>query len=305
MNTPEHLSTQPSQEPSRQPADSDSPLRLREHQGVLFATLNDPETRNALSPTMVQALDQVVRQAGERPALRALVLRGSRGFFCAGGHVGSFQQRLNTQQAQAPGGADPVAVRNREFGYFMQRLAALPVPVLAVVEGAAMGGGLGLACAADLVLASTDARFALSETGLGLIPAQIAPFVTARIGPPATRRLGLTGERVAGEQALRLQLVDELAADSAALSAGLAHWLNLIGRCAPGANRSLKALLGRLPSQPEHMPAWLDQAALAFSACMTNEGGEGLAALRERRAPAWQVSFSADEVHALTLPEAP
>lgn len=301
MNTPEPgtLPLTPT------PATSDTPLRVREHQGVLFATLNDPGTRNALSPTMVQALDQVVRQAGERLELRALVLRGSQGFFCAGGHVGSFEQRLNTQQAQPPGGTDPVAARNREFGHFMQRLAALPVPVLAVVEGAAMGGGLGLACAADLVLACSDARFALSETGLGLIPAQIAPFVAARIGAPATRRLGLTGERVAGEQALRLQLVDELAADSAALSARLAHWLQLIGRCAPGANRSLKPLLGRLPGQTADVPAWLDQAALTFSTCMAHEGREGLAALRERRAPAWQVHFSAEQVHALTLPEAP
>ena len=115
----------------------------------------------------------------------AVVLRGAGGFFCAGGNVGSFQSRLDAAATDE----DPVAARNREFGRFMQRLAALPVPVIAVVEGAAMGGGMGLACAADLVLATQDAKFALSETALGIIPAQIAPFVVARLGRRAALRL--------------------------------------------------------------------------------------------------------------------
>src|SRR6218665_2025132 len=153
-------------------------LLVRRGHDVLFAPLNHPETRNALAPGMVAELAQVVGWAESDAAVRALVLRGAQGFFCAGGDVGSFQARC---EAQA-GAQDPVAARNREFGHFMQRLSALPVPVIAAVEGAAIGGGMGLACACDLVLATADAKFALSETSLGLIPAQIAPFVVARLG---------------------------------------------------------------------------------------------------------------------------
>lgn len=266
------------------------PVLLRREHDVLFATLNRPETRNALAPEVVTALMQAVAQAESDAAVRALVLRGAGGFFCAGGNVGNFQARLDADAA----GEDPVAARNREFGRFMQRLAALPVPVIAVVEGAAMGGGMGLACAADLVLATQDAKFALSETSLGIIPAQIAPFVAARLGRRAALRLGLFGERVAGGAAQALGLVDELAFDGAALDALLAQWLTRLCACAPGANRALKPLLRRCGREDDG--ALLDDAARLFAACMRSEGAEGIAAFREKRPAAWRHEFTADAV---------
>jgi isohexenylglutaconyl-CoA hydratase len=266
-------------------------LLLRCRHDVLFVTLNQPETRHALSPGMVAELARVLELAESDDAVRALVLRGTQGFFCAGGNVGNFKARLDA--AAAPD-ADPVAARNREFGHFMQRLAALPVPVLAAVEGAAMGGGMGLACAADIVLATREARFALSETSLGIIPAQIAPFVVARLGRRPALRLGLSGERVQGDAALQLGLVDELAGDAAGLDELLALWLSRICACAPHANRVLKPLLQRCGQDSDG--ALLDGAARAFAACMRDEGAEGIAAFREKRAPAWRHEFSADEV---------
>jgi isohexenylglutaconyl-CoA hydratase len=258
--------------------------------GVLFATLNRPGTRNALAPEVVAELEQALTRAENDADCRALVLRGAGGFFCAGGNVGHFRSGLD-RPAEGP---DPIAASNREFGHFMQRLSTLPVPVIAAVEGAAMGGGLGLACAADLVLATADAAFALSETSLGIIPAQIAPFVVARLGRPAALRLGLTGERVSGERAQRLGLVDESAADGAALDALLAQWLTRIGHCAPRANRVLKPLLQRCGLEPQG--ALLDQAAQAFAACLRDEGVEGIQAFRDKRAPAWGQRWDADEV---------
>ncbi|MCW5263372.1 enoyl-CoA hydratase/isomerase family protein [Verminephrobacter eiseniae] len=265
-------------------------LLVRRGHDVLFATLNHPETRNALAPGMVAELAQVVGWAESDAAVRALVLRGAQGFFCAGGDVGSFQVRC---EAQA-GAQDPVAARNREFGHFMQRLSALPVPVIAAVEGAAIGGGMGLACACDLVLATADAKFALSETSLGLIPAQIAPFVVARLGLRTAQRLGLFGERVSGPTAVALGLVDELAADSGTLDALLAQWLTRLCACAPGANRVLKPLLRRCGQ--EDQGALLDDAARLFAACMRSEGAQGIAALREKRPAAWRCSFDAQAV---------
>lgn len=283
-------------------------LVQREH-GILWVTLHHPETRNALSTEMVAELSQAIAQAAQDSAVRAFVLRGSAGFFSAGGNVGNFQSRLQAAaHKDAHEGDDPVASRNRAFGHVLQALTALPMPVLAVVEGAAMGGGMGLACCADIVLATEDARFALSETGLGLIPAQIAPFVQARVGRRVALRLGLSGERVNGALAQQLGLVDALATDNAALDLLQAQWLSRILTCGPQANRSLKALLSRSASQDTaHTGAlgdWLDDAAQRFAQCMRGEGSEGLAAFRERRVPAWAVPLQASDVVRLHQPAA-
>ncbi|WP_439685831.1 Enoyl-CoA hydratase [Cupriavidus oxalaticus] len=268
------------------------PVIVRRAGGVLFATLNIPATRNALAPEVVAALAAAVEQAETDAEVRALVLRGAGGMFSAGGNVGNFQARLDADASRE----DPVATRNRQFGYFMQRLSALPVPVIAAVDGAAMGGGMGLACAADIVLATRDARFALSETTLGIIAAQIAPFVVQRIGAAVTRRLGLTGERISGEAAVAIGLVDQLAADSAELDALVAEWLTRIGRCEPNANRVFKTLVGRCGQEPAG--PLLDEASRLFAQCMRLEGAEGVAAFREKREASWTVRFDADAVRA-------
>lgn len=265
---------------------------VRRVEGVLFATLNIPATRNALAPEVVAALADAVARAEADAGIRALVLRGAGGTFSAGGNVGNFQARLDAEV----GDEDPVAARNRQFGYFMTRLAALPVPVIAAVDGPAMGGGMGLACAADIVLATRAARFSLSETTLGIIAAQIAPFVVGRLGATLTRRLGLTGERLDGAAAAAIGLVDQLADDSAGLDALIAEWLTRVGRCGPQANRQFKALVARCGQAP--LPDLLDDASRQFAQCMRHEGAEGIAAFREKRDASWTVRFDADTVRA-------
>jgi isohexenylglutaconyl-CoA hydratase len=272
-------------------------LLVQHAHDIFWVTLHRPETRNALSPEMVAELAHVFIQAAQDDKVRALVLRGSAGFFCAGGNVGNFQSRL---QATDHSEGDLVVSRNRAFGHLLQALTALPMPVLAVVEGAAMGGGMGLACCADIVLATEDARFALSETSLGLIPAQIAPFVQARVGRRVALRLGLSGERVSGTLAQSLGLVDALAADSEALDTLQAQWISRILACGPQANRSLKALLSRDvavdASLGDGLGAWLDDAAQRFAQCMRSEGAEGIAAFRERRVRTWTSTLQAADV---------
>jgi isohexenylglutaconyl-CoA hydratase len=258
-------------------------LRTLRQGGFLFLTLDDAATRNALSPEMVEELQVAVDAAAADATLRAVVLRGANGFFCAGGSMGNFQKRLKSGEAQ--GGADPIAAHNRTFGYFLTALARLPKVLVAVVEGAAMGGGFGLACAADIVLARRDAKFALSETTLGLVPAQIAPFVVARIGQAQARRLALSGERIDGAEAERIGLVNFVADDMAALEARLLAVLQGIGRCAPGANAATKALLQEC-AEVELGPI-LDRAAQAFARQMRTEGAEGVAAFRDKRDAAW------------------
>jgi isohexenylglutaconyl-CoA hydratase len=258
-------------------------LRKLRQGGFLYLTLDDAPTRNALSPEMVDELRAAFEAAAVDAGVRAVVLRGANGFFCAGGSMGDFQK--NQQSAAIAGETDPIAANNRRFGDFMMALARLPKVVVAVVEGAAMGGGFGLACVADIALARRDAKFALSETTLGLVPAQIAPFVVARIGQARARRLALSGERIDGAEAERIGLVDFVADDATALEASLLAVLQGIARCAPGANTATKALLQEC-AEVELGPI-LDRAAQAFARQMRSEGAEGVAAFRDKRDAAW------------------
>jgi isohexenylglutaconyl-CoA hydratase len=260
-----------------------SKLRKLRQGGFLYLTLDDAPTRNALSPEMVAELQAAFDAAAADATLRAVVLRGANGFFCAGGSMGNFQK--SQQSAASAGEPDPIAVSNRRFGEFMTKLARFPKVLVVAVEGAAMGGGFGLACIADILLARKDAKFALSETTLGLVPAQIAPFVVARIGQARARRLALSGERIDGGEAERIGLVDLVADDAAAFEARLLAVLRGIGRCAPGANAATKALLQEC-AEVDLGPI-LDRAARSFARQMRSEGAEGVAAFRDKRDALW------------------
>ncbi len=259
---------------------------LLERKGrALHITLNRPDARNAISRDMVRDLATIAGLLENDRETGVVVVRGANGTFCAGGDIRGFMAMFKSPPPKA-GERDTVALGNREFGTFMTRFEALPQTIVMVVEGAAFGGGLGLLCAGDVVLAAADAKFALSETGLGIPPAQIAPFVAARIGVARTRRLALTGARFDGREAERIGLVDRACADTVALEAALGETLADISRCAPGANAAIKRLL--LASRTTPRDALLDQSADAFAACLRGpEGQEGVTAFLEKRKPKW------------------
>ena len=171
-------------------------------------TLNDPASRNALSEAMVDGLIAACERAAADADLRGVVLRGAGGHFCAGGSLGGFAKTIG--QPLAAGASDPLVTLNRRFGTLLQALCALPQWFIVAVEGAAMGGGFGLVCCADHVLAHANAQFATPEVTLGIVPAQIAPFVVRRLGPSAARWCLLTGERWDAAAAQRLGLVDDV-----------------------------------------------------------------------------------------------
>jgi isohexenylglutaconyl-CoA hydratase len=188
--------------------------------------------------------------------------------------------------APRPGEQDSIARGNRDYGTFLSRFEALPQTVVVAVEGAAFGGGLGLMCVGDVVLATSDARFALTETTLGIPPAQIAPFVAARVGVARARRLALTGVRFDGREAARIGLVDIVCDDPEALDASLAKLLADINRCAPKASAATKRLL--LASVTTPRDRLLDEAAEAFAQALRGEEGrEGVTAFLEKRRPRW------------------
>jgi isohexenylglutaconyl-CoA hydratase len=168
----------------------------------------------------------------------------------------------------------------------MIKINEQPQVVIMLVEGAAIGGGLGLACVADVTLVTVDARFRLSETSLGIPPAQIAPFVTERVGLTQARRLMLTGARFKGEEAVRLGIGHQVASDAADLDAQCDVILGHINACAPGANAVTKGILFESLRRPRAEA--LDFASQGFAQCMlSSEGLEGIAAFVEKRKPVW------------------
>jgi isohexenylglutaconyl-CoA hydratase len=251
-----------------------------------FATLDRPQARHALNEAMVSALREACDAVTARPDARALVIRGSERQFCAGGDFANFKQLIGAPPPAS--GPDPITAMNRAFGTLLEAMATLEVPTIAVVEGAAMGGGVGLVAVCDFVLASSTARFATPEVTLGLPPAQIAAFVALRIGDVAARRLLLTGETLEAEQAAALRLVDEVA-DPDALDTLLAKRLATLGRTEPAALRETKRLLALRPRAG--LAATLDEAALAFTRCLRSGAPlEGMAASAEKRAAKWVVA---------------
>lgn len=248
-------------------------------------TLNDPASRNALSEAMVDGLIVACEQAGADFDLRGVVLRGAGGHFCAGGSLGGFAKTIG--QPLAAGEADPLVPLNRRFGALLQALCALPQWFIVAVEGAAMGGGFGLVCCADHVLAHANAQFATPEVTLGIVPAQIAPFVVRRLGPTAARRCLLTGERWDAIAAQRLGLVDEVVA--ADMEAAVQTAIARHAAAAPQAVAATKRLLLAQPDTP--LPALLDEAAMTFAQALRGpEAHQGLAAFAARKAPPWSAN---------------
>ncbi len=266
-------------------------LHVDQTGAVLHITLNRPEVRNAMSRQMVAELSRVLRHAhdgaGQDNAVRVLVLRGARGHFCAGADLKDMVA-ARMLGAQFRGGAaeqDPMAQVNAEFGELCVAYAQSPLAVVAVLEGSVMGGGLGLACVADVVLAGDTTVCRLPETGLGLVPAQIAPFLVQRLGYSQARRLAVTGGRVSAEQALAIGLVHAVYAPQQ-LDAALASLLAEILACAPGALAATKALMAKARlSAPADL---VEHAAQVFSrSAQGAEGQEGTAAFIQKRKPSW------------------
>jgi len=259
-------------------------LLLNLDRGVLHLTLNRPESRNAMSPEMLADIEAVFSSIAADNSVRAVVLRGAGGHFCAGADLKSMM--AGSMKPSAAGEADPIAGVNRAFGTMLRAVQRAPQVVIAICEGAVLGGGFGLACVSDIAFAHTDAKFGMPETTRGLPPAQIAPFVVERIGLTQARRLALTGAQFRGAEALRLGLVQEGFADEAELRSKLADALKQVLGCAPNANAVTKAILlnvGKLD-----MDEVLDDAAAKFAACVRGpEAPEGITAFIQKRSPKW------------------
>lgn len=259
-------------------------IRLELRGPVLHLWLNRPEQRNALSAQMVREIAATFTAIADDRTVRVVVIRGAGGTFCAGGDIKSMSA---AGQAQPAGAADELKDNNRRFGAMLEMVNAAPQVVIAAVEGYAMGGGFGLACVADFTIATTDARFAMSEVMIGVVAAAISPFVVQRIGLTASRRLGVSGTRLSGAEAVGVGIAHLAVADAAALDVAVRDACNAVLKSAPGAVATTKKLMLRAAAAIP-IPQLLDDAAAAFADAVRGaEGREGTKAFVEKRKPSW------------------
>ena len=249
--------------------------------GWLTLWLDSPKNKNAIGDAMMTDLLAVMDAVRDDRRIRGITLRGKNGIFCSGGDLKSFNAM------QAPGVTHTeVAAMNRRIGDIMLAMNEMPQVVICIVEGAAIAGGLGLMCCGDVILGTEDAKFSLTETMLGIPPAQIAPFVVARVGLPTARRIMLTGARFTGIEAKTYGLLDETAKDVAGLEEIEATLKRGILKCGPGAIAATKHLI--LSSRDKSGPEMMDHAADIFASCMlSDEGIEGISSFVEKRKPNW------------------
>ena len=265
---------------------NDSHLIIERFDYVMYVTLNRPESRNAMSMFMLNELRGLFDSLQDDPSVRAVVLRGSNGHFCSGGDIKDMANARARAAQSAADATESFYALNRAFGKLITQANALPQVVITVLEGAVLGGGFGLACISDVGIAAQSAQFGLPETSLGVIPAQIAPFVVQRIGLTQARRLALLGERFDGAEAVRLGIAHFLAKDGSDIEKILNDVLAKVKRCAPDANRKTKALMQRVGLID--MEALLDGAAQEFAAAVLGaEGAEGTMAFVQKRLPNW------------------
>lgn len=245
----------------------------------LTVWFNTPERRNPLSDARVAEL-LTLCEALQNSDIRGVTFRGRGGMFCAGGDLSLFRSVLSGDLA-----GDALEQISRDGARLFDAIAGLPQVTVCVAEGAAMAGGLGMLCLCDVVIATPACRFGLSEVRLGLIAAQIAPFVAARIGMAQTRRLMVLGQGFDGVQAKALGLCDHLT-DNGGIDTVLAEIRADTLKSAPSAVAATKRLLAELPMLDRD--AQIDAAARSFAAAVTSdEGREGLTAFASKRRPTW------------------
>jgi methylglutaconyl-CoA hydratase len=245
-----------------------SALRVERDGPVLRVTLARPEMRNAFDAALIQELAEAFVDVGRA---RAVVLAGEGRSFSAGADVDWMRSSVDVSFDENV--ADANALRR-----MLEAIEGCPAPVIARIQGHALGGGAGLVAAADIALAGRDAVFGFSEVKLGIIPAVISPLALAKIGPSAARRYFLTGERFDAETALRIGLVHEVADD---LDAAVDRVVGELLSAGPQAARWAKRLVRERPDGPE-TARWIAERRASA------EGQEGLRAFLEKRAPGWR-----------------
>jgi len=254
-------------------------LSIAREDGVVRVTMDRPGVHNAFDESMIAEIDAAFADCSGDPQARAIVLAGRGKAFSAGADIqwmkrqGEASEEANLQDA-------------RRFAAMLDRIAISPKATIAAVQGACMGGGVGLACACDFAIAAESARFSVSEARFGIIPSVIGPYLIAAVGVRQARRLALSTARIDAAEALRIGLVHEVVPEER-LSAAVDALLAQLRLSAPGAIAEVKALYPRLGAMGPGAEARELTAATIARVRGTAEAREGFAAFLEKRAPRW------------------
>jgi methylglutaconyl-CoA hydratase len=247
-------------------------LQIERNGAVLTLWLNRPELHNAFDAGLIARLTAALEAAGRDDTVRTVVVAGHGASFSAGADMQ--WMRGMASASEADNRDDALALAR-----LMRTLDELPKPTIARVHGAAFGGGVGLVACCDIAIAAEGARFGLTESRLGLLPAVISPYVIAAIGPRQARRWFATGEHFG--------LVHQVVA-AEALDAAVDAQLSLLAKAGPVAAASAKVLVREVAAAGGDRDA-LDRANAGLIAALraSDEGREGLTAFLEKRPPAW------------------
>ncbi|WP_159017570.1 enoyl-CoA hydratase-related protein [Cognatiluteimonas profundi] len=257
---------------------SDS-LQLHRDGAVARLRLDRPEVHNAFDPALIAALTTRLQSVAADDGIRVVVLEGTGASFSAGADLywmrgmASASERANREDALA-------------LARLMRTLDTLPKPTIARVHGAAFGGGVGLVACCDIAIGTPEARFGLTESKLGLLPAVISPYVIQAIGARQARRWFASAEMFDAAEALRIGLLHQVvAADE--LDAAVQRQVGLLCKAGPIAAASAKALVRRVSDGSDGESVDAANADLIARLRVSPEGQEGLAAFLEKRKPAW------------------
>ena len=250
-----------------------------DNRGVARLTMNRPEIRNAFNEKLICDICDAMGRLNSDKSVRAIVLTGAGEAFSAGGDLNMMKRAGEASAAENKDDA-------RRLAHMLHSIYSSPHPTIALVNGAAMGGGVGLTAACDIAIASESAFFALSVVRLGLIPAVISPFVVEAMGPRQARRYFLTGERFDAETARRIGLV-HMVAMAAQLDETLDGVVKNLLACGPVAQGEAKDLIESVANRPITESIMEETAGRIARVRASAEGKEGIAAFLEKRKPNW------------------
>lgn len=254
----------------------------KDKRGVQTVVLNRPELHNAFNDEFIAEMTALFKEIKKDTSCQLVVLKGAGKSFCAGADLNWMKRMVNYSDEENY--LDSVALSN-----LFEELNSLPMPVLAEVGGATLGGGTGLVASCDFVIAAKEAKFGFTEVGLGLVAAVISPYVMAKIGESYARAYFLSGQRFSADEAMKMQLVHQVV-EGSELSSATDKQIERFLRAGPLAKREAKALINGVLSKKKDGAEVVKEFTCRTIARVrtSDEGQEGMAALLEKRAPKWQ-----------------
>lgn len=256
-------------------------LKIERDGAVAHLRLARTEVHNALDDQLIDELTRAAKELGCDATVRVVILSGEGKSFCAGADIGWMKRVMDYT-------AEENKADSHRLATMLRMLDRMPKPLVARVHGVALGGGTGLVSACDVVVASSETRFAFSEVRLGILPAVISPFVLRRVGQGVARALFLTGERFGAERALAIGLVDRVC-EPDALDQQVQEVVDHLLKGGPQAQAAIKELIpavwGKTPEQAADLSVEANVKART-----SPEGQDGLGAFLEKRRPSWMDS---------------